>query len=253
MKHSLSYTDRFNRITYKQQALCTVFCFFALFESYIFAEYEPNKILGWAKENFKQAEQHQHDYITRSQEFIRNLKVYDMLSLRATFDVMLLTDKARMLFVDYHGKNQGLTFDEIKALYHRQVHENRYFISAYVIAWHDEYNFLTSKALFTGEYQKTPNILKGDDALWNVSLIVGGRKYLPETVKVVEMPVEYQRFFGAPCNQFCTTYLVRFAAKDKYNNFIFDNQKCSVVLRFSSPVYKVDAIWKNINIYESKD
>lgn len=253
MKHSLSYTNRFNTIKSKQQFLYNFISFFILFESCAYSEYEPNRILAWAQENFKQAEQHHHDYIKRSQEFIRNLKVYDQLSLKATFDVMFLTDDARKLFVDYHAKIQGMTFDDMQTLYQRQINENKYFISAYVVAWHDEYAYLNSKSLFTGEYHKNTSILKGDDPVWNVSLIVGGRRYLPETIKVVEMPVEYQRFFGPCCNQFATTYLVRFAAKDKFNNYIFTNQKCSPVIRFSSPMYKVDAIWKNIRVYELKN
>jgi len=253
MKHSLSYTLRCNIITGNKSMWRKIAFALIFFEKFINTAYEPNRILAWGKETFKQAQKHEHDYINRSQEFIRNLKVLDNLSLKATFDVMLLTDQARKLFVDYHGKNQGLTFDEIQTLYNRQINENKYFISVYVIAWHDEYNFLTSKSLFTGSYQKNTNILKGDDALWNVSLIVGGKRYLPETIKIVEMPVEYQRFFGAACNQFSTTYLVRFAAKDKFGNYIFTDQKSSPIIRFSSPTYKVDGIWKNINVYESKN
>lgn len=253
MKQLLSYTKRFNGIISKR-AIVSYFIQCLLFSSsYNYGEYEPNRILAWAQENFKQADQHHHDYIERSKEFIRNLKVYNKLSAIATFDVMLLTDQARMLFVDYHGKIQGLSFDEIQSLYNRQINENKYFISAYVIAWQDEFSYETSKSLFTGEYQRNTNLLKGDDPIWNVSLIVGGRKYLPETIKVVEIPVEYQKFFGACCNQYATVYLVRFAAKDKFNNYIFTEQKSSPIIRFSSPRYKVDAIWKNINVYGVKN
>lgn len=252
MKLSLSYTNRFNKINFKQKIVSYFICLLTFSATYNYGEYEPNRILAWAEENFKQAEQHDHDYTQRAKKFIRNLKVYNKLSIIATFDVMFLTDEARMLFVDYHGKIQGLSFDEIQTLYNRQINENKYFVSAYVIAWHNEFTYETSKSLFTGEYHKNSNILKGDDALWNVSLILGGRRYLPETIKVVEMPVEYQKFFGPCCNQFATTYLVRFAAKDKYNNYIFTDQKCSPIIRFSSPTYKVDAIWKNINVYGLK-
>lgn len=253
MKQLLSYTNRLNEIKSKEKTLFRFICFLTFSTSYNYSEYEPNRIVAWATENFKQAEQHDHDYVKRGKKFIRNLKVYNNLSIIATFDVMLLTDEARMLFVDYHGKIQGLSFDEIQTLYNRQINENKYFVSAYVIAWHNEFTYETSKSLFTGEYHKNSSILKGDDALWNVSLILGGRRYLPETIKVVEMPVEYQKLFGSCCNQFATTYLVRFAAKDKYNNYIFTDQKVSPILRFSSPTYKVDAIWKNINVYASKN
>ncbi len=245
MKHSLSYN--------RYYLVCTALYFLTCTVSFNHGEYEPNRIVAWVKENFKQAEKHEHTYVKRCKEFIRNLKVYNNLSVIATFDVMFLTDQARMLYVDYHAKIHGLTFDEIQTLYNRQINENKYFISAYVIAWHDEYVYVDSKALFTGEYQKNNNVLKGDDPLWNVSLLLGGRKYIPETIKVVEMPVEYQRFFGPCCNQFATTYLVRFAAKDKFNNYIFSDQKSSPVMRFSSPVYKVDAIWKNIYFYTPKN
>ena len=253
MKHSLGYTHRFNKIKIKHQVFFKFLSVMTFLVSSTQAEYQANRVLAWVEDNFKQAEQHQHDYIQRSKEFIRSVKVYDMLSLKASFDVLFLTDRARKLFVDFHGRSQGLTFEEMQVLSQRQTSENKYFISAYVVAWHDEYSYVNSKALFTGSYQKSPHVLKGEDALWSVSLIVGGRRYLPESIKVVEMPIEYQQFFGPSCNQFATTYLVRFAAKDKFNNYIFTDQKSSPVLRFSSPTYKIDAIWKNINVYDSKN
>jgi hypothetical protein len=233
MKHSLYE---------KQQQLVVVFSAFFIFCGF-------NTIYEWGKENFKQAPRHDQDFIKQGKKHIRTVNVYNGLTIEAQFHTLLLTDGARMLYVDYHGNNRGFSSEQIKGLKQRQINENRNFISMYVVAWNREREYTNSKSLFTGEGVKTGSILKGEDALWNVSLIVGGKRYLPETIKVVDIPLEYQMFFAEHLNLFSNVYLVRFAAKDSQNNYIFPQDKCSAVIDFCSPRYRVQAIYKGINFY----
>jgi len=208
-------------------------------------------IIDWGKENFKQAVCHGQDFIKTSQAYIRNVKVYSQFTIVATFDVMILTDEMRMLYVDYYKKDHAMSRDQEAILRQRQLNENRYFISMYVVGTQKEHTYLTNKSLFTGEYQKAPEMLKGGDAMWSVGMIVGGRQYAPESVRIVELPVEYRQCFGTDLSQFSTVYLVRFAAVDGQRNYIFsaDRTPSSVVVRFSSPLYQADAVWKNLAYY----
>lgn len=208
------------------------------------------KIIDWGKENFKQAVRHEQPYVKSAQPFIRNLKVYDQFTIVATFEVMLLTDQMRMLYVDYFKKEHPMSREQEATLRQRQINENRYFISMYVIGSQKEHAYLTNKALFTGEYQKATEMLKGADAMWNITLVVGGRQYTPESIRMVELPVEYRQCFGSDFSQFSTSYLVRFSALDVQGKNIFSpDRQSSVVVRFSSPVYQADATWKPLFYY----
>lgn len=208
------------------------------------------KIVDWGKENFKQASRHGQQFVKSAQPFIKNLKVYNQFTVVATFDVMLLSDPMRMLYVDYFKKDHAMSRDQEAMLRQRQLNENRYFISMYVVGTQKEHAYLTNKSLFTGEYQKATDMLKGTDAMWNVSMVVGGRQYAPESIRIVELPVEYRQCFGSDFSQFSTSYLVRFAAVDGQGNYIFSpNRQSSVVVRFSSPLYQADATWKPLQFY----
>lgn len=208
-----------------------------------------NTIYEWGKENFKQASRHDENFVKKAKSFIRSVNVYNGFTVEAHFHTMLLTDEARNLYIDYHAKNRGLNIEQVKTLKARQANENKNFISMYVVAWKRDRDFVTSKSLFTGEGLKTGNILKGEDALWNVSLVVGGKRYLPEAVKVVDMPIEYQMFFGENLNIYNTTYLVRFSAKDHEGNYIFPQDKTTAIIDFCSPRYRVQTVYKGINFY----
>ncbi len=215
----------------------------------IFIFYGFNTIYEWGKENFKQAERHDEDFVKEAKKYLRSVTAYNSLTAEAEFHTMLLSDDARMLYVDYYAKIHGLNQEQIKVLKQRQIHENRNFISMYVVAWKRDREYVTSRSLFTGESLKTGNILKGEDALWNVTLVVGGKRYQPEAVRLVDMPIEYQIFFGNHYNIFSTVYLVRFAAKDNEAKFIFPQEKCTAVIDFNSPRYRVKTVYKGINFY----
>jgi len=206
------------------------------------------KIVNWGKENFRQTSQYSQKFIHSAKTFIRSIKVYDQFSTAATFDVMLLSDSMRQLYVDYFKKSHGLSDDQEEIKRQHQKNENKYFISFYVVATQKERLYTTNKALFSGEYQiASDDILGQKDSEWSVRMIVGGREYYPESIQSVELPIEYRQLFGFAFNQFSTVYLVRFSTKDKKNEPILEfNKKSSIILRFSSSLYQTDISWKNI-------
>lgn len=208
------------------------------------------KIAEWGKRTFYQAPVYGDNFIQGAQPFIKSVQAYSQFTSVATFDVMLLTDALRMLFVDYHKKNNGISADQEKLLRQRQLNENRYFISIYVLASQQERSFVSGKAMFCGEYQKAGELLSGKDPMWNVRLIVGGRQITPESVRVVDLPVEYRHLFGEAFNQFSTIYQIKFHAYDSNNQYILPfDRPTSMIFRFSSPMRQLDVIWNSVSYY----
>lgn len=168
--------------------------------------------------------------------------------MAATFDAIFLTDQMRMLYVDFHKQFHGLTLEQESIMRQRLINENKYFVSFYVIGSQKEHLYDSGKALFTGVCQKYTEFLGTKDSSWNISLIVGDKKYYPESVRAIDLPMEYRACFGIKWNQFNNAYLVRFAVQDPTNRPIFEPfKKYNVTLKITSPLFESDAmVWKNI-------
>ena len=213
-----------------------------------------NKVVNWGKSNFAQTKRYSEDFTKASQAFIRSTFVYSQFTMAATFDAIFLTDQMRMLFVDYHKRFHGLNSEQEATLRQRLLNENKYFISFYVIGFQKEHLYDSGKALFTGVYQKFSDFLGTKDSSWNISMLVGDKKYYPESVRAVDLPMEYRSCFGIKLNQFNTTYLVRFAVQDPASKPIFEPfKKYNVKLCITSPLFESDAMeWHNI-VYTKGD
>jgi hypothetical protein len=210
-----------------------------------------NKIINWGQQNFEQAKVYSQKFISAGRAYVRSTIVYSQFTTVATFDAIFLTDEMRMIYVDYHKQCHGLSEEQESLMRQRMINENKYFISFYVIAAQKEHLYETDKSLFNGIYQKQTEILGSKDASWNASMIVGNKEYLPESIRVVELPMEYRNCFGHRVNQFSTTYLVRFAVANPQDRLILQpGKKHNVALKFTSPLYQVDLKWRHI-LYSS--
>lgn len=206
-----------------------------------------NKIINWGQENFKQTPVYCENVIKAAQTFVRSSIVYSQFATVAMFDAIFLTDQARMLYVDYHKQTTAISLEQESLLRARMTNENKYFISFYVIGHQKEHLYNTSKDLFTGSYHKNSELLGGKDATWNVTMIVNGREYTPESVRVVDLPFEYREFFKGRFSQHSNTYLVRFSPVGADQKLILvPHKKHTVMLRFTSPLYKTELVWKNL-------
>lgn len=206
-----------------------------------------NKIIDWGKSNFAQAPVYAQDFVKAAQTYLRSTLVYSQFTTVANFDAIFLTDQMRMLYIDYHKKCHGLSAEQESLMRTRMLNENKYFISFYVIAAQKEHLYNSRKALFTGTYQKQTDVLGSKYASWAISMIVDKKEYIPESIRIVDLPMEYRNFFGDRLSQFNSTYLVRFAVKDPQGDPIFESfKKYKVLLKFTSSDYQVDLIWKNM-------
>lgn len=212
-----------------------------------------NKIIDWGKSNFRQATRYSQNFISAAQHYIRSLIMYNEFTTIATFDAIFLTDHMRMLYVDYHNKCHGMTSEQEDSMRKRLINENKYYISFYVIGTQKEHIYNTNKALFTGEYLKQPEILGLKDCAWNVRMLVNGKEYMPESIRVIDLPIEFNNFFGHRISQFTTAYIVRFPINNSAGKPVIEShKKYNVVLRFTSRDYEDDMEWKNVVYSKNK-
>lgn len=206
-----------------------------------------NKIIDWGKANFKQAAKYGQDFVKRAKPYLRSTIVYKQFTTIARFDTLFLTDQVRTLYVDYHKVSHGLAAEQESVMRKRLMHENKLYVSFYVVASQKEHSYATNKALFTGSYQKESDILGSKDASFNVYMKVGSAQYYPESIKVVDLPLEYKNIFSDVLDQFSTVYLVRFAMQNSQGHAIFEPmKKYNVALKFTSAVYQVESVWNNL-------
>ncbi len=207
-----------------------------------------NKLIEWGEKNFAQTKRYSQEFEKAAQSFLRSTFVYTEFTTAATFDAIFLTDQMRMLYADYHKQFHDLNAEQTSLLKQRLINENKYFVSFYLIGNQKEHLYDSGKALFTGVYKKFPDFLGSKDAAWSISMMVGNKTYIPESVRIVDLPMEYRNCFGIRLNQFNSTYLVRFAAQDAHGKPIFDPfKKYTVTLRLKSSIFDSDAlVWKNI-------
>ena len=210
-----------------------------------------NKIVEWGKENFKQAERYNEGIIKHMQPYLRSNIVYDQLSTIADFSALFLTDAARMLYVDYYTNRYTISKEKESIIRQRLLNENKYYISFYVLGSQSEKLYPSNKALFNGRYYKNQNLLGEKDSEWHVSLKINDKVYVAESVRVVELPIEYQHFFGTHYSQFKSIYLVKFDALDELDHEIITSGQHVVILQFASARYKTELVWKDV-VYSDK-
>jgi len=209
------------------------------------------KVIDWGKDNFKQTERYDKEFVKHIQPFLRTTFVYDQLATIADFDAMFLTDSARMLYVDYFKQKHVLSEEKESVMRQRLINENKYYISFYILGSQVENLYPANRSLFTGEYYKQQALLGEKDAEWQVRLKVDGQEYVPDSIRVVELPTEWQHFFGTRYSQFKSVYLVKFDAVDTYDREILASGKHTVGLQFISARYKANLEWKDI-VYSDK-
>jgi len=173
-----------------------------------------NKIVDWGKSNFYQG--HEYDtYVCMAKPFIRSVTIYDQLSTRAHFDALLLSDEVRTAYADLHSARFAKSLEHKAIFLRRQLEENDHYISFY---------FLTIYGLKLG----TP------ESHWTLILEVDGKQYQPVELKLIDLPYEYQIFFGELYNRFKEPYHVRFDARDLQDHQIITSDTQEIKLHVRS-------------------
>jgi len=204
------------------------------------------KVTQWGESVFRQADKVSDSYAATMRPFIKTAVVYDQFVSVADFSALLLTDEARMIYLDYFFHRTFKTQEEQEVARQRLLTENDYYITFYVVGYQPPVIYTTNRAMFSGEYQAQGSLLGTVDAVWKTSLLVDGKEYTPSDIRLVELPVEYRHFFGINWSQFKSAYKVRFDRRDERNNEILTSGKHHVSIRFRSTIYDVKLEWLDV-------
>lgn len=181
------------------------------------------RIVNWGKVIFIRKKVKKYESIPKT--FVRSVTVYDQLDTQAMFDVLLLSNEVRTSYADAYALKRGKTLQQKQLFLRRQLEENNHFISFYILAPHKI-------------------LLSQTDTPWQILLEIDGEMYHPIEIKEVDLPYEYQSFFGKKFNRFKTVYLVKFDAKDIDDEKIIDKQTQLVELHFRSIDKHVTLAWE---------
>ncbi len=190
------------------------------------------RLIDWGKETFYQGEDIT-SYANRVTPFIRSITIYDQLETKAMFNVLWLNDEVRSAYADLHILRQAKSEEKLQAFLRRQLEENNHYFSFYVLSTHDVK-------------------LGVSESHWAFFLRLDGREYHPFEIKEIELPYEYQIFFGNKWNRFKVPYLIRFRAEDVEGNQILTDDTNRVNLIARSAQKEHDFIWQLIEEPEQK-
>ncbi len=182
------------------------------------------RIIDWGKSNFYQGTNLEDNH-KQVEPYLRSTTIYDELSTKARFEVLWLSDEVRTAFANLHSFRLGKDEDKQTAFLRRQLEENSHYVSFYVLS--------------------TYGVPLGDpDAKWCIFLGIDGTHYQPVSIKPIELPYEYQLFFGDLWNRFKVPYLVRFSAVDLNNNPIITDETAKIHLFFRSANKQHKFMWQ---------
>jgi hypothetical protein len=162
------------------------------------------RIIDWGMSNFYQGTNLEDNH-KQVQPYLRSTTIYDELDTRARFEVLWLSDEVRTAYANLHSFRLGKDDEKHSVFLRRQLEENSHYVSFYVLS--------------TYEVR-----LGTPDSKWCIFLGVDGIHYQPISIKPIDLPYEYQLFFGDQWNRFKVPYLVRFAADDMDNKPIITPQ-----------------------------
>lgn len=172
------------------------------------------KIIDWGKSNFYQGQEY-NTYKQMAEPFVRSFTLYDQLTTTAHFNAIWLSDEVRTAYTDLHSARLAKSPEHKNIFLRRQLEENNHYISFYVLSAY-------------GTKLGTP------ESHWTIYLEVDGKNYQPTELKLVELPYEYQVFFGKMFNRFKEPYHLRFNARDLAGNPIITTNTKNINLHVRS-------------------
>lgn len=184
------------------------------------------RIIDWGKTNFYQAKE-LTDFTDEIKPCLRSITIYDQLETKAIFDVLWLCDAVRIAYAKLHTLREGKNEDKYQLVLRRQLEENNHYVTFYVLS--------------TYEVK-----LGVPESQWSLFLMVDGREYYPFEIKEIELPYEYQLFFGKRWNRFKVPYIVRFKSITD-DEPILPEEVNTMALMVRSGQKEHDFVWKLAN------
>jgi hypothetical protein len=182
------------------------------------------RLIDWGTNTFYQGETLEA-HNKEAWRFVRWGAVYDQLETRAIFDAIWLSDDVRTAYAHLFMARQGKSEEHHTAFLRRQLEENNHFITFYVLSLY-----------------KIP--LGDPDSAWSLFLDVDGKQVLPLEIKAVDLPQEFQTFFGKRFTRFKDAYLVKFDARDVEEHPFITKDTHVIALNFKTIDKQLVLSWK---------
>jgi hypothetical protein len=182
------------------------------------------RLIDWGKSRFYQGNSFKID-LDDIKEHIRWATVYDQFSTVATFDALWLSPAVRTAFAQEHAFREEKTEEHYKAALRRQLEEPSHFIAFYVLSLHE--------------------VGLGDPSSeWALFLTIDNQKLDPLEIKGIDLPYEYQMFFGKRLTLFKDTYSVKFDAKTIDEKLYLTPERHTMQLHFRKFDKEVTLEWR---------
>lgn len=181
------------------------------------------RIVDWGVSNFNQGQ----DFETHTdavKPFVRSATIYDQFTTKGNFVALWLSETVRTAYADLHMFREGKSEEKKEIFLQRQLEENNYYITFYVLSTHNEK---------LGEASMQ----------WSIFLDIDNVRYYPLEIKTVELPYEYKIFFDNQYNRFKEPYIVRFVAKDSNEMPILTPDTKNIILYIRSGTGEQKFVW----------
>ncbi|MBI2774827.1 hypothetical protein HYX58_02385 [Candidatus Dependentiae bacterium] len=151
--------------------------------------------------------------------YIRSLHLYDQFDTIGHFDILWLSDDVRCQYASLHARRNGSYAENAIEFERRQLEENNYFISFYLLVSASDSCIVDSIT---------------DNSSFSVFMKIDDELYHPIQVKHLdELPSEYALFFGLRFNKFKQIFLIKFDAADCNGNRLISSGTKTVDLWFT--------------------
>jgi hypothetical protein len=177
------------------------------------------RYIRWAKKQLPQASPLTCQ-IEETEAHIRSLRIYDQFDTIAHFDILWLSNEVRCQYAKLYAVKHGLCAQRYEEFERRQLEENSYFVSFYVLA-------------SMPSWCRTS--LADPHSEWSLFMRINDAIHHPVQIKQIEnLPQEYALFFGPRFNKFKQIYCVKFDAVGCIGNCLFDKSTNVIELWLST-------------------
>ncbi len=179
--------------------------------------------VDWGKRNFYQGNK-VYDRADCVRGHIRSVSIYNQFSTCALFDALWLSDKVRTTYAHVYAQRLGLDEKRLKIFLDAQLDENRNRITFFVLSLYDI-------------------LLDSPTSAWSIILNTDNKRFVPLSIKSVELAPEYRVFLSCELSRFKTAYEVVFDAFGADGLPILNSDTGEMILEFRSVKKSASLSW----------
>lgn len=186
------------------------------------------KVAEWEKDYFYQGEKYFPDIDNPTnprkiiKRNIRSVRIYDEFDTLGIFDVLLLSDEVRHVYMELHARRMGFSPEAEEQLLRRINAEHQDALSFYVVGYAPGTTMLLDQE---------------GNAPWAVLLKTPNGIMQPRSVRSVDLNPEYKYLLGDYLGRHKTVYLVKFEKPNVQFELQFTMPDRSACLSWDKPAF----------------